>query len=829
MKKIILVFIIGILVVSSIGAAGIQTKQQADESYFTQFNTPLLQIQTATHDEYLSVELDQCSTYITTAGHPRLPTMVHVVELPFGVTDIDVSLNPGAVTTQQINGEIRPSLPLIPLVADYQQSRLATPQKDIQIYSMTTPYPTTWFTTSIGVGLNAENQRVTFVSIHYYPIRYTPATDTLHIANIADLSITYSEYEPSQFPLLSEYDLVIIAPSSFVQPLSRLVEHKESVGITTLLKTTEEIYDEYSGVDNPAQIKNFIKDAIETYDVTSVLLVGGLKNVILAKPRDDANQGSKSWYLPVRYTNLYDNPKFPLAAESTIFDPGTISDLYYADIYREGGAFSEWDVNGDGIFAAWGKPNVENDTGIDMFPDVAVGRLACRSKGEVRTVVNKIITYETTTYGQEWFKKMLVVSGDGFLDQEDLNFQWDTTGLPDGEYTIYAQSNNPTNDFGPIETINITIDKTSETVMTYNHDDHLRTSSYPGLPIAEITTVSEGDVLGNTDVTYVPGDGEAYCNQFYHWGNMSYIDEVLTIRGKSYDPQPYGNISSIHVWVEDSGEVTVFDDWRNDTIMYYEGEWTTGEKSLQGRGGALYYMPPEFDSDIIWTSNGRLTGQQDVIDGWSQGSGFMFFSGHGSPNVWADHYPGVPGNRAHGSVTGMQVTTLRPWSPFFTSPIFPMDSIKNNEKLPIAVIGGCHNSQFNVSMIYGVLDILHYYFPKLPQLYMWCHGVPVPETFSWRMVRNPRGGAIASIGNTGLGYGMPGVDLTTGGGDGWITIEFFRQYGEHGEDILGQTHSQSVTTYLNTFDMNDLESGHPKTVQQWVLLGDPTLQIGGYE
>jgi len=177
---------------------------------------------------------------------------------------------------------------------------------------MTTPYPTTWFTTSIGVGLNAENQRVTFVSIHYYPIRYTPTTDTLHIATSADLSVTYSESEQSQFPLLNEYDLVIIAPSSFEQPLSTLVEHKESVGITTLLKTTEEIYDEYSGVDNPAQIKNFIKDAIETYGVTSVLLVGGLKNVILAKPRDDANQGSKSWYLPVRYTNLYDNPKFPL-------------------------------------------------------------------------------------------------------------------------------------------------------------------------------------------------------------------------------------------------------------------------------------------------------------------------------------------------------------------------------------------------------------------------------------------------------------------------------------------------------------------------------------
>jgi len=28
--------------------------------------------------------------------------------------------------------------------------------------------------------------------------------------------------------------------------------------------------------------------------------------------------------------------------------------------------------------------------------------------------------------------------------------------------------------------------------------------------------------------------------------------------------------------------------------------------------------------------------------------------------------------------------------------------------------------------------------------------------------------------------------------------------------------------------MGDLKSGHPKTVGQWVLLGDPSLKIGGY-
>ena len=39
---------------------------------------------------------------------------------------------------------------------------------------------------------------------------------------------------------------------------------------------------------------------------------------------------------------------------------------------------------------------------------------------------------------------------------------------------------------------------------------------------------------------------------------------------------------------------------------------------------------------------------------------------------------------------------------------------------------------------------------------------------------------------------------------------------------------RTITSYLNSFDMENLPAGHPKTIQQWALLGDPTLKIGGY-
>jgi len=846
MKKILSIVVIGILVLSGLGAVGLSNEETSNEitikSEMATLDLPPLTVE-ETETDFIELSFGDINTYLMDPGKPMLPKIVQVFELPFGAKNVNVEVTIGNVVEKHVSKEIRPSPRLLPLVST-QKTAFPKQEKDLAIYSSNEPYPSNDYTFSVRSGLNKENQRVTYAIVHIYPVKYVPNEGKLLVAEGTTINVNYEKPDTSSIIADDKYDLVIITPGKFEVHLQGLVDHKNDKGVKAFLKTTEEIYQNFDGVDKPEEIKKFIEHAIEENDIEYVLLVGGLKSQIYAKPRDDCNQGTRDWYLPVRYANLYDNPKFPLNDEDVLHDPGVICDLYYADIYEEGGVFSSWDPNGDGVFAAWNKPGVENnDEDIDMLPDVCVGRLACRSVEEVKTVVDKIIHYETNTYGSDWFDKMTVVSGDGFLDQQDLNFQWDTTGLPDGDYTIYAQSTNSLDEKGPVDTIEIKIDRTKETNITFDHSDHENPAlldedgnlKYPAPPIAEIVTISEDDILGYNDYTYTPSEGEAFCNDFNPWANVSYVNGVFTIRGKSYDPRPYGNVTNIHVWIEDMSSVVIFSDWRNNTEMYYEGEWTTGEKALKGRGGALYYMDG-FEKDIVWTSNGMLTSQDDVLTALSKGSGFMFMSGHGSPNVWADHYPGVPGNRGPASVTGLKVTSLRPWPPFATKPRFPIDTLSNGEKLPVAVIGGCHNSQFNVSMVMGLLDGLQYLFNmlpilkniELPERYMWCHGTPVPECFSWRLVRNPDGGSIATIGNTGLGYGMPGKDLTTGGGDGWITIEFFYQYGHENQNVLGQAHSQAITHYIETFDMTDLEAGHPKTVQQWVLLGDPSLKIGGY-
>jgi hypothetical protein len=227
----------------------------------------------------------------------------------------------------------------------------------------------------------------------------------------------------------------------------------------------------------------------------------------------------------------------------------------------------------------------------------------------------------------------------------------------------------------------------------------------------------------------------------------------------------------------------------------------------------------------------------------SEGCGFAFFSGHGSPGSWGDQYPGIPGNRQYGSVTGLTVSNLRSFYPFITDyPIWPMDELSNTNKLPITVVGGCHNSLFNVSLIPSMIQ---YYTMMLGRNnWMWTYIQAVPQCWSWYLVQLPETGAIATIGNTGLGWGWEGEFCTVGAGDGWITSQFFRQYGDHygeeGYDILGHVFQQTQTSYINQFKDFTLpecwwypdfgwDEIDQQAVEQWVLLGDPSLKIGGYQ
>ena len=227
------------------------------------------------------------------------------------------------------------------------------------------------------------------------------------------------------------YDLLIISPNKFSKALKPLVEHKIRNNVSTILVSLEKVYEEeqQSGRDKPEKIKLFIKDSIEKYGIKYVLLVGYFR------------------IMPVRYVH------------NSLDEPYYISELYYADIYDKNGVFSSWDTNNNGIFGEWIGTEAQ-DKDIDLYPDVYVGRLACRTRLEVIIMVNKIITYETSTYGSDWFNRIVVCAGDTY---------------PDGQYPF------PTPDFEGEEN--------AKTVLSY----------MPGFSSTSLFT-SDGSFTGPSDV-----------------------------------------------------------------------------------------------------------------------------------------------------------------------------------------------------------------------------------------------------------------------------------------------------------------------------------------
>jgi len=338
---------------------------------------------------FLSINFEEVTSQFMQPGKPILPVYTKIYKFPFGTKINEVVCTPLGISQKTLSGEIKPSPK--PVLIDSSVSEESTDDlifKDVEVYNSAEFFPNKWYDFSTGCGLDDTN-RVVFLRIQFYPAIYSPQRNLIKYANSAEISIEYTEpFKPVGFP--DEYDMVIIAPSEFSEKLQPFVVYKNDCGIDTLLVTLDDIYDgEYfpvNGRDNPERIKYFIKDAIENWGITYVLLAGGINKV------------------PSRPSYVQDGHEINF-----------ISDLYFADIYFSNGDFCSWDSNENDLF---GEYNYQARTdNVDLYPDISLGRLNFRDSDQIDGVVNKIITYESTgAYMEDWFKDFTVCGGDTFQD-----------------------------------------------------------------------------------------------------------------------------------------------------------------------------------------------------------------------------------------------------------------------------------------------------------------------------------------------------------------------------------------------------------------------------
>jgi hypothetical protein len=346
------------------------------------FSNPLIEEK----DDFIVIRVIQTDFQSMGDGRPVLPFNLTTLEFPFGTEIISLDYTYSEPKVINISKKVS------------YASCSSTTTYDTTIYQNNEMYPSDFVTYHTGGGVS-ENKHKTFLNIRINPVTYIPFENKLYFIDTVDIKIFYKEPSTNLLDDKDKFDLLIISPQEFSKNLERLVDHKERKNIKTLLTTVEEIYKKTQGRDEAEKIKYYIKSSIENFGIKSVLLIGG---------RD--GQLSK-WTLPVRYSHV-------IIREGTQekIEPSFLSDLYFADIYDSKGNFSSWDSDNDNVFAEYDGKVIDK---MDLYPDVQIGRLPCRNKMQVKTIVDKIINYETNIKGN-WFDNIILVSGDHWPDKNNI-------------------------------------------------------------------------------------------------------------------------------------------------------------------------------------------------------------------------------------------------------------------------------------------------------------------------------------------------------------------------------------------------------------------------
>jgi len=200
----------------------------------------------------------------------------------------------------------------------------------------------------------------------------------------------------------------------------------------------------------------------------------------------------------------------------------------------------------------------------------------------------------------------------------------------------------------------------------------------------------------------------------------------------------------------------------------------------------------DFTPTILWTSDGTFSAKT-LNKAINNGAGFIDYAGHGFEIGVATHPPNSD-----------------TWVPYHTNHLL---GATNGNKLPIIFFDACLTAKLD----FNISELIGYASPSL-QLFVNKFSTISSRlfpTFAWCIVKKSNGGAIATIGATRTAFG--GTDSGAGG----LSLYFWRAYS------TSDTVSQMMTKAQNAYITN--VPGDLFTIEEFLLIGDPSLKMGGYE
>ena len=394
MRSFLPIIVVVILVLSGLGAAALSgnEKEQIKKEIVT-FSKPII----TEKEQFATINLNEATANLMEPGKPMIPKYTKIFTFPFGtkIKNVDVTFS------EELSLELTKLV--IPAPERQIVSTLNIPtntQNKVVSYSDIEIYPFQKYNYKTGAGIE-NGKHVIFLTVNINPIQYNPSENLVYYSKDATIKIIYEPPEKTvNFP--NEYDFLIITPSEFKSAIQPLADYKNEKNVKTIITTLDEIPD--VGADKQESIKYYIKDAIENWGITYLLLIGaGLE---------------ENEVFPVRYAYI----------PSGNYEDSFPSDLYYADIYNSRGGFSSWDADGDGKYAEIKGSDMSE---VDMYPDVYMARIPANTPNELSLIVDKILNYYKHN---KMLNTIVQVGGD--------TFPGDPEGINEGEFANSVVINN---------------------------------------------------------------------------------------------------------------------------------------------------------------------------------------------------------------------------------------------------------------------------------------------------------------------------------------------------------------------------------------------------
>ena len=229
-----------------------------------------------------------------------------------------------------------------------------------------------------------------YAKILMSPFKYYPSSEELIYYNKIHITAPNVNNYPGNDNIYP--GIVVITDSLYSDSFVEYRKLKKIEGYSPIVRSTEFIYDNYSGTDNPDKIRNYIK-TLKDSGIEYVLIAGDVEIV------------------PTRYA-------FAMASGEGWWYDSIPTDYYYGDVD------GSWNANNNTIYG-------EIEDSVDMLPDFYVGRISFNDIDQLQAILNKIYTYEKGEYLRN---NCSVLASAGFLDSyTDASIGLDTilTSFPE--------------------------------------------------------------------------------------------------------------------------------------------------------------------------------------------------------------------------------------------------------------------------------------------------------------------------------------------------------------------------------------------------------------